>query len=277
MFETQNISPIPDITLVDYIRLATFDTVAFMRLCAELERKYHDWRPYRWQQYKGRQSESNVFHGIGQQNGRAHYILQVSGFRAHGFWLWWQERLAATKAAFYATRIDIQRTRTKPLIEHRIKAYKRLRGTNQLIQSSTGTTLYIGARTSDTFWRLYDKTDDTMRCELEIKGKQVKRAWIALSNSESLGGVFNRFLKQSRVPQFYASYFRANHEAVPLPKLEERVDLAKKLNWLATLDALVYKLAQDHDCQEDLARIIDRWHEYVNDVDRKLPPIVQLR
>lgn len=267
-------APTLDTTLVDYIRLATFDSVAFLRICAELERKYHDWKPHKWQQYKGRKSTSSVFHGIGEQAGRAHYIVQVSGFQAHAFWRWWRDRNPSNTNAFYATRIDLQRTRERPLLEHRVKAYKRLRGTKSLIQSTTGITLYIGNRTSDTYWRLYDKTEKHLRCELEIKGRQVKRAWIAMSNGESVGGVFNRFLKQSRVPQVYVNHFWADTEAVTLPEIETRVDYAKKLNWLYTLDGLVYKLANDHDTQEDLAVILDRWLEYVKDVDRPDKPMV---
>lgn len=150
-----------------------------------------------------------------------------------------------------------------------------MRGGKSLIQSSTGITLYVGSRTSDTYWRLYDKTESTLRCELELKGKQVKRAWLAIAKGEQLGGIFNRFLKVSRVPNVYVKYFWSAKDAANLPEVEKVVDLEAKLEWLKSLDKLVYKLANDHDTAEGLARLIDRWAEYVEDIDRPDAPVVK--
>lgn len=275
MKKVVDLGPALDITLIDYIRIATFDSIAFWHLCAEMEKKYHEWRPHKWQQYKGRKSASNVFHGIGRQKNRAHYIAHCSGAQAHYFWRWFNGLPDSVTSRFYATRIDLQRTKNRPLLEHRIKAYRRLRGTNSLIQSKTGITLYIGARTSDTYWRLYDKTESTLRCEIELKGKQVKRAWMAMEQGESLGGIFNRFLKLSRVPNVYVKHFWAANDAAKLPEAEKVVDLGGKLEWLKSLDSLVYKLANDHDTAESLARLIDRWAEYAEDIDRPGADVVK--
>ena len=259
--------PVLDATLIDYIRIATFDTVAYARLCAGLEKKYHEWKPKRWQQYKGRESTGNVFHGIGQQKRRAHYIIAVSGFQAQDFFRWYQSQLETITVAFYCTRIDIQRTQVRPAKEYRLASYKRLAGKKSLIQSDTGMTLYIGSRTSDSYWRIYDKTAQALRCEVELKGKMAKRCWMALSNGEKIGAVWNRVILRSRVPKIYVDYYRADSEPATLPELDESPDLEGKLQWLATLDSLVYKLCKDDDLGERAATIIARWAGYAGLLD----------
>lgn len=261
--------PVLDATLIDFFTIATFDTIAYYKLTVLIEHTYHKWNPKKWMQYSGRKSACGVFHGMGEQGRRAHCIIQVSGQMAQKFYEWFAQQENATIGSFYCTRLDIQRTTFAPDKEYRVRAYPRLRGAKSLIQSSKGTTLYIGARTSDSYWRLYDKTDTHMRCEVELKGKLAKRAWMSLQAGERLGGIFNRFLLRSRVPKVYVDYFRANAEPGTLPELEQSENLGDKLQWLASLDALVYKLANDHDTSERTARLIRRWDDYCDNIDKK--------
>lgn len=259
--------PARDVTLIDYLRIATYNQIAAYKLNAEIERCYHVWEPHKWMQYKGRKSLCGVFHGQAQQKAGMHYIVQVSGQAAQIFYDWFMNRDQTIIQAFYCTRIDLQRTQTQTDKEYRLYAYKRMLGSKSLIQSDTGITLYIGSRTSDTYWRIYDKTETLLRLELELKGKQAKKAFIALLNKENLDGIWNRFLLRSRVPKVYVDYFRGDGGQATLAQLEETVDLDKKLEWLATLDALVYKLAHDHDTATRTANLIGRWSEYCASFD----------
>lgn len=218
-------------------------------------------------QYKGRQNADKIFHGMGEQSGRAHCVIQTSGSFAHVFYLWFKAQPETVQNAFYCTRIDLQRTQAQPETEYRLRTYKRLRGKKRLIQSDTGVTLYIGARTSDTFWRLYDKTESHMRCELEMKGKMARRVGEALHGGESISGIWNRVLLRSKVPKIYVDYFRSKTEPATLPDLEEVPDLDSKIKWLATLDSLVYKLVNDHDVGDRTKTIIARWAEYAGLLD----------
>jgi hypothetical protein len=230
-----------------------------------------DWRPGRWQQYKGRKASNGLFHGTGEQSGRVHCIIQVSGQAAHELAEWLFNVLPRESwSSLYCTRIDIQNTRTRPKFDDRPKVYKRLKDPKSLIQSSTGDTLYIGARTSDTYWRIYDKTTEYLRLELEAKGKQAKRIWMGLVAGENLGSVWNTYLHHSRVPKMYADYYRAKQEQAELPELTDDNPLGKKLEWLTQLDGLVYKLAQDDDTREDLGAILRRWTEYVQKFDNSV-------
>lgn len=128
-------------------------------------------------------------------------------------------------------------------------------------------TLYVGARTSDTFWRLYDKTDKALRCEVELKGELARRAYTALRGGENLSGIWNRFLLRSKVPKIYTDYFRSDTETSELPDLTELPDMGGKCTWLATLDSLVYKLLNDHDTEERTRTIIARWATYGGLID----------
>lgn len=259
--------PVIDATLIDYLRLATFDPGQYLKIVALLRRDWHKWRPSKWMQYKGQESACGIFYGMGEQKSKPHCLIQVSGQFAHKFYLWFANLDKAITSSFYCTRIDLQRTQSKPSKDYRPTAYKRLRGAKSLIQSPTGSTLYIGARTSDTFWRIYDKTEAHLRCELELKSKLATRSYQALIAGESIGGVFNRFLLRSRVPKVYTEYFRAGSEPAELPELEESENMGDKLQWLATLDALVFKLANDHDTAERTARLIARWNQYCTGLD----------
>lgn len=254
--------PVTDTTLIDYFRIATFDSITYYKLSATIERKWSQWRPGGWMQYKGRQNADKIFHGMGEQSGRAHCVIHASGSFAHVFYLWFKEQPASVQNAFYCTRVDLQRTQIRPATEYRIRAYKRLSGKKRLIQDDTGITLYIGARTSDTFWRLYDKTEKHLRCEMELKGKQARKVGLALSSGESISGIWNRVLLRSKVPKIYVDYFRSKAEPATLPQLEDVPDYDSKVKWLATLDSLVFKLVNDHEVGERTTTIIARWAGY---------------
>lgn len=260
---------IKDTPLIDYLRLSTFDATQFYKLTAKIERRYAGWRPAKWLQYKGRKSRDGIFHGIGDQNGRAHFIVQSTGYQSAKFARWFLSLPEKLTHTLYCTRLDLQVTKSMPEWDNRQKAYKRLRDPKSLIQSDTGTTLYIGARTSDSFWRLYDKTEVLLRVEVELKGANAKRAWAAIVRGESISGVWNRFLLRSRVPKAYTEHYRATGDLAELPDEEEMPDLAPKLNWLKTLDALVYKLAMDDDTGPETGTILRRWAEYADKFDNK--------
>ena len=261
--------PVLNATLIDWLTIATFNPIDYFKVTAAIEHTYHKWRPKKWMQYTGRESACGIFHGMGEQKKMPHCVIKVSGQFAHIFYEWFRKLDTNITSSFYCTRIDLQRTQIRLDKEYRITAYKRMRGKKRLIQDPSGITLYVGARTSDTFWRIYDKTEEHLRLEVELKGKLSKRAYQAIIAGESLGGILNRFLFRSKVPKIYADYFRADSEPALLPDLEELENISDKLQWLSTLDALVYKLANDHDTAERTARLIERWHEYCTKLDTK--------
>lgn len=248
--------------MVDYLRLATFDHQAYLKILPGLRQQGSGWKGAKWLQYSGQRSEEGFFYGLGEQSGRGHFIIQASGAMSHKLYIWLRRVLAAEMLPFYCTRIDLQATKSRPEGFDHLASYKRIRGKKSVILGDDGHTLYIGARTSDTFWRIYDKTAEYLRVEIEIKGKQAKRSWQALLAGEEIDGVWNRFLLRSRVPKMLVDAYRGTGEAVELEDLEIVEDLEGKLAWLAQLDGLAWKLANDHDVGERARGIFKRWSEY---------------
>lgn len=259
-----------DIVSVDYIRLSTFDFKAYCDISAAMQRKYVGWRKSRWLQYTMQRSQENVSYGIAEQAGKPHGIFEASGADAHIFCHWFLETQHDYTDVVTASRIDLQSTKTKHDKLDYAKTFKRLAEPKKLILGSDGNTLYIGNRESDTFWRLYDKTPELVRLEIECKGNQAKRVWSGLKNRESPAAIYAYYLKRSRVPNYLAEYYATGHD--PLSQddllLVVPIDLETKFLWLATLDQLVYKLANDHDFGDRTQSLIKRWSEYGQSLDK---------
>lgn len=256
-------------TQCDWIRIATWSDVDALEIRSRITSEF--WsvgtpEPWRFQQYKGRRI-GYIKWGAGKQAGRYHFIIEVSGAHAHCFLEWFLKLPESVRAGWYATRLDIQSTRLTPGWDNRPLAYKRLRDPKQLTQSSTGTTLYVGSRTSDSYYRIYDKTELLLRCELELKGKQANKSLAALQKGESLTSIYATFLRRSRVPKKYCDYFGDMTQNADLEEAEPAEDMERKLDWFAQLDKLAYKLANDHDTRDRFKEVIERWLEYVQDID----------
>lgn len=259
--------PVLDIVTIDYIRLATFDFKLYIQLAAAMRQKWPGWRGSRWLQYKMEVHDSNhIKYGAGEQSGKAHGIFEATGTQAHIFfnWLikvWSQEDLHR----LYATRIDLQSTKTAHPDQDYIKLHKRLKKPKKLILGDEGNTLYIGNRESDTFWRLYDKTETHTRLEVEIKGKQAKIAWNLLINDKSkIAALYSRLIQRSRVPKMIAAHYQDCIVPVDEDELIQPadIDIETKFLWLARLDEFVYKLANDHTVGERMNELLTRWYEY---------------
>jgi hypothetical protein len=209
-------------------------------------------------------SQDKVSYGIGTQDDRDHGIFEASGAAAHVLAHWFFRTQQLNRDDIYCTRIDLQITRKRPDELDYIKTHKRLRPPKQLILGDEGNTLYIGNRQSDSFWRLYDKTEQDVRLEVELKGKQAKRAWTAFMQNASILDLFQTYVKKSRVPKYLAEHYMIGEDILDMTQfeLDATEDLGKKLAWLIKLDALVYKLAHDHDTKDQMGKIIKRWYKY---------------
>ena len=97
---------------------------------------------------------------------------------------------------WYATRVDVQITIPQPKISLE-KIHKSLgKKKTTLISSEANQTLYVGARTSDVFTRLYEKPLDKMylRLEFEIKGGSARAVWESIRGGTTIGQIFNYYL-----------------------------------------------------------------------------------
>lgn len=254
---------------IDYIRIATFDFKVYCDLAAAVRRKFVGWRSSRWLQYKMERSQDNVSYGIGEQSRRKHGIFEASGVDAHIFTSWLLETQGDYLHALYATRIDLQATQQPPKAFSYLKAHKSIKKPKQLILGDDGNTLYVGNRESNTFWRVYDKAEGQVRVEVELKNDQAKKAFVALKCGESPAALYDYYLAKSRIPTILVRAYIGGNDPKSPDDLRARVpkDLEKTMLWLASLDELMYKMANDHDYGDRTRNLIRRWAEYGQNID----------
>lgn len=265
-------TPILDIVSIDYLRLATFDFKTYCDLFALVRRKYTGWRVGRWAQYKMERSQDNVSYGLAQQKGKPHGIFEASGVDAHIFANWLVAQKVVSIDTLYCTRLDLQSTkRIEPRPDY-VKMHKRVARPKKLMLGDDGNTLYIGNRESDSFWRIYDKSaPEFIRVEAELKGKQARGGWLFLRHKmDCIHELYAAHLRKSRVPSFLVNQYVSGITPTNLDDLVVAVpvDLESKLLWLQSLDSLVFKLANDHDLNGRTRKLIERWSEYCQDLDK---------
>ena len=253
---------------IDYLRLATWDFKTYVKLSGEVRKKFIGWRRSKWLQYKMERSHENVSYGIGDQRNQRHGIFEASGVDAHIFFHW----LVTTQQKYidnlYCARIDLQSTKRQHVPLDYVKVHRTQRKPKKLILGDDGNTLYIGNRESNSYWRIYDKSEGQVRCEVELKSKQAQKIWKAILNDKSIAGLYAGLLKASRLPAFIVADYSGGHDVVDLDALKVEVveDMEAKFFWLSSLDGFVYKLANDHDFADRMPVLINRWSDYCNEV-----------
>lgn len=254
---------------IDYLRLATFDQNPYLNLTSRIYELERGWRPGKWLQYAGKWSR-HLFHGVGLQNGRRHYVIQCSGDLSVDF-----AEIAKTYGQFYATRIDIQRTIEKGEKYDPLRIYndvKSIPGNNRsssVVLSSTGSTIYFGNRSSDTFARLYEKTIDEhtfIRLELEIKGLTAREAWQniidqQLRESEIFEHLFYRF----KLPDYIKERFQlAGEKTHEYQKYEEFRYRNSKMEWLSSLENTIVMMGNDHQIGWQVKALLEKILERID-------------
>lgn len=225
-----------------------------------------DWERGKWLQYAGWRKES-FFIGVGEQAKERHAVMHSSGFLAHTMYPVFMDF-----DDWYCTRIDIQRTVKKPDWVDLPKLYNYLgKNGTSLISSEENDTLYIGARASEKFTRLYEKLFEKMylRLEFELKGKRALLAWQAIKNGEDCDRVYDYYLGQLKLPSRYIKLFKnIGHKATEKAMTEERLFSAeKKLEWIMSLDSAMKKAMADHDIGERTKEIVRSWSKHADKID----------
>ena len=253
---------------LDYIRLASWGHEPYTRVMSSLMLAWPGkWDRGKWLQYSGWRKES-FFIGVGEQQNKRHAVMQASGSLAHrmtkGF---------INYPEWYCTRLDVQITVPRPEWVSLPKLRKKLgkKGTS-LISSQENDTLYLGARTSDCFTRLYEKmfAEMHLRLEFELKGNRSRAAWEAILAGEHCDRVFNYYLSKSRLPQKYIELFDGcEDDATERAMNKERIANAeKKLKWIESLDAAMLSAIGDHEIGERVKTLVRHWCVYGDSIDK---------
>ena len=249
---------------IDYLRLATWETDAYVALQRHIADYQPKMEPGRWLQYKGRRTtDGTMFIGTGVQNRKRHHIWQVSGDGSH---IWGSRVMNLDDIfRFYCTRLDLQITIPEPENHDARTLYEKVnRKKKSLIESPTNSTVYIGARTSELFIRIYEKILENrfLRCEFELKGDYARTAWHhILTDLFTTLDVYSSCLYQAKIPEPWRSWFLVDSDSTTALKHEEyKTSLAARIAWLDNTETALERYLYDHDTQQKVVAMLDRLH-----------------
>jgi hypothetical protein len=254
---------------LDFLRLATRDTVELTYLTSHLmEVMGGTFKHSGWLQYKG-WTNDGVFLGHGEQDKKLHGVVNISGFKSDEHYsalLDWE--------TFYCTRMDVQVTIRQPDIVNLAEVYARIKHFTKasLIQSDENDTLYLGARTSEIFTRLYEKILDTkyLRLEFEIKGGRARAAWRALRAGSNQNEIFNYYLSRSALPVDICRLYEVAGDGETAHAMREEIkqDDENTLKWLQSIDGAFMKALGNQNIGENVQMILAGWVAYAGLLDR---------
>ena len=251
---------------LDFIRLGSWDYTSYPYTLAKIMDAWPgEWEQGKWLQYKGWRKEG-LFMGHGLQKlkhkedwGTRHTVFSASGHLAHQM----QNSLAKLDG-WYGTRIDVQITIPKPSKLSLFNVQAELgKDIATLYSSKDNDSVYIGARTSELFTRLYEKPLDRMylRLEFELKSTRARSAWEAIKLGESADSIFEYYLGKSKLPYYVKNHFiNADVEATThAMNAEIAADNAKILAWIQSLDSCMMRHMNNHDIGARVIEIIRSW------------------
>jgi hypothetical protein len=227
-----------------------------------------EWEHGRWLQYRGWR-KGQFFIGLGEQQKKRHGIMQASGSRAHTMLPGFLEC-----PEWYCTRIDVQITVPCPTWVSLGKLHKKLgRNGTSLITGPENDTLYLGARTSELFTRIYEKILDEkyLRLEFELKGRRAISAWKAMLAGENCDRIYKFYLDKCKLPRKYIELFDLCDDGVTNHAMTvQRVAEAEKtLKWLESLDSAVLKAIGNHEIGDRVKVLVRSWSHYSDEIDKK--------
>lgn len=259
-------------TTVDYLRIASWDFTTYTNLVSKIRAHYvSEWTPRRWLQYKGQESEgAGIFYGAGDQGDKKHFVISSSGHKSAGFFNYLMD-LGLDWEKIYCTRIDLQQTIRHPKGVKLRKVYKACpRGRKTWIESDTET-MYVGARTSDVFTRLYQKLERRfLRLEHEFKGNRARAIWMhCLTTTNHLAVLQSHFVSATtrcKMGKWIQMYFDMERDILEMTiggQVEELQDVVdKRMTYIVNTEKALSKYINDDDLRGPVTAMIERLHTY---------------
>jgi hypothetical protein len=254
---------------LDYLRLATWDTSEHVFLMSDVLKDGNgQWEHSKWLQYHGWKREQ-FFLGTGYQKKRRHSVVNISGYMADRNYIGLK-----SYDSYYATRIDVQVTIPKPAGVDLNAIYNLLQTRkvkSSCIQSESNDTLYIGARTSDVFIRLYEKPLDKMylRFEFEFKGWVARGIWKALQAETTVDEIFQHYLAKCKIPDRIKKFYFEVQDGETAFAIRQEIAKTdrQKLEWLQSIDASVRQSLYNHNIGVEVASLVRAWAWEASNVD----------
>ena len=197
---------------------------------------------------------------MGEQTRKRHHVIQFSGGAAEGGF----ENLSTKDNTFYCTRLDIQVTILEPPEHNAENLYSLLhRKGKSIVRSPGAATVYLGARTSELFTRIYEKPvlgTRYLRCEFELKGRYARSAFAKMrSGITTRADLFQQCLNQARVPEPHMTWFTSKpDENSGLTAADEQKSLDATRTWLANTEAGIIRHLGHEDTRGMVLDFISR-------------------
>ena len=258
---------------IDYLRLGTWEAGDYSKIAVKINEHFIT-RPGHWLQYHGRRAEDgSAFHGTGSQGSKIHHICHISGGAAEE----WAHhlKLAVPGDTTYCTRIDVQTTILCPKEYDSLAFYEQSkRVARSIVMNPETSTVYIGARNSDLFMRMYEINFlETMylRLEFELKGAYSRNWWSHWrSEPELVDMLFTSCVNRIGIPQPYKSWFNPDDDATDILNAEKiEADLAQKLEYLRNTETALVRYIYDHGTREHVVSLVERMAATVSHLDYK--------
>jgi hypothetical protein len=234
--------------LADYMTLTSWDESFFAAQTAVIEYiDTCDWHQNQVAQYLGTQVQNelgSVFCGDATIKGRTHYIMQVSGELASDTDIWRIVAPYIKSGMAEITRLDVQMTIPTPSNWSQVDFFNDRKAKGKTVgwaESNTGDgtnlqTVYVGARTSGLFLRLYEKYasgQKLLRCEFEIKrpyspkwGRQLFGGDVTLSQ------ILRLYIENTKHDGLIGMYVPSLHGIAPAGRLKVVKEDNKTEKWL---------------------------------------------
>lgn len=258
---------------IDYLRLGTWDAGDYSKIAKKINEHFIT-RPGHWLQYHGRRAqEGSAFHGTGSQGRKIHHICHISGDSAEE----WSKhlKLAVPGDSVYCTRIDVQTTILCPENYDSLEFYEQSeRVARSIVKNPETSTVYIGARSSSLFMRMYEKIIlDTMylRLEFELKGAYSRNWWSHwYSEPELIDQLFVSCVNRIGLPDPYKTWFNPDDDKTDCLNSEVReTELSNKLNYLRNTETALVRYIYAHDTREHAVSLVERLVSTISHLDSK--------
>lgn len=268
----------------DYLTLTSWNEDFYQAQLRLLDQATSDEKQHQVAQYMGIIKSSplgSVFVGDAIINGRTHYIAQISGSLADSCDIWGEIANGVKSGRDDITRLDVQMTIPEPADWKQVDFWLDRKGKGKTVGWAESTdakgrltqTVYVGARNSGRFLRLYEKlAGDTrlLRCEWEIKRPYSDKWGRQLAaGSVSLSQIFRLYLDETRHDGLQGLYMPYLHGILPASKVKIIKEDNKTEVWLKdTVLPVFARVINDHgscpEIKELFRRCIensDKWGE----------------
>jgi hypothetical protein len=256
---------------LDYLRLGTWDSYVYSKTAQKINEHFIT-KPGHWLQYHGRRGhDGSVFHGTGNQGGKVHHICHFSGDASQE----WAHhlKLALPGDNLYCTRVDVQMTILCPKEYDPLAFYElSTRTARSIILNPETSTVYLGARNSDLFMRMYEKIvldEMYLRLEFELKGAYSRNWWSHWrSEPELIDLLFTSCINRIGLPEPYRSLFAPDlDETDILNAAQLEADLAGRLTYLRNTETAMLKYLFDHSTREYVISFAERLASTIQKLD----------